>query len=166
MKIFKTPKEHNVIFKGEQASRLFLFFCELRESLFFTANSTLRKRASLIPHTKRGVYGKSDTLVAFDMHRLRAKTNFRHKMFCVRNNIFPHIASEAIRWSKKNVPATEDAGALTITYELIHQKNHLRRRRDATSASAPTPANNPNAEGSGTIDVAIFLASSALTYEV
>ena len=53
--------------------------------------------------------------------------------------------------AKKNIPATEAAGTLTIIYELIYYRNYLRRRRDATSASAPKPASIPNADGSGTI---------------
>ena len=52
--------------------------------------------------------------------------------------------------TKKNVPATETAGTLTIIYELIYYRNYLRRRRDATNANAPKPASIPNADGSGT----------------
>ena len=50
---------------------------------------------------------------------------------------------------KKNVPATNRGNAQHVIYESIYYRNYLRRRRAATNANAPKPANIPNADGSG-----------------
>ena len=68
---------------------------------------------------------------------------------------FKNFAALRLCAKKKNVPATGAAGTLTIIYELIYYRNYLRRRRDATNASAPSPASIPNADGSGTLARAV-----------
>ena len=50
--------------------------------------------------------------------------------------------------TKKNVPEGFPRG--NVFSGSFRASSHLRRRREATSASAPRPASRPNADGSGT----------------
>ena len=64
---------------------------------------------------------------------------------------------------KKTFP--QDLPAGTFFSGSFRASSHLRRRREATSASAPKPASRPNADGSGIAAALIANASSWVNAE-